>query len=202
MSKECEACGNERVMVCLNCDDGTTIEMDASRIDQGAASGGEKSPIQVIDDLRARIAALEAENKRLADEVKSIPKAWPDDVPLAGPNRPANDGTTAWLIGYLLTVLKRFGNTCVTADLQWGATALHVAHKEREENKRLTEERDGWKREAKLSRTILEELKKQKEYEIANKLIPGGSLLCSAMGSLCHQLLDVRAANDARKETP
>ena len=105
MSKECPDCGNERVMVCPNC------EHDFSESSKAKD---------------ARIAALEAENKRLA------------------------------------------------------------------------EERDGWQREAKLSRTILEELKKQKEYEIANRLIPGGALLCSAMGSLCHQLLDARSANDAR----
>jgi hypothetical protein len=53
------------------------------------------------------------------------PKPWADDVPLAGPRRPKNDDSIEYLIGYLLTVRKRFGNTCVTCDLQWGASALH-----------------------------------------------------------------------------
>lgn len=69
------------------------------------------------------------------------PEPWTDDVPLAGPNRPANDGSVEYLIGYLLTVRKRFGNTCVTADLQWGASALWVAHREREELVRVKAER-------------------------------------------------------------
>lgn len=68
MGKECADCGSERVMVCPNCDTRTTVDMDASRVDQPAASGGEKSHMQVIDELRARISELETENKRLGEE--------------------------------------------------------------------------------------------------------------------------------------
>lgn len=51
-------------------------------------------------------------------------KAWGDDVALRGPNAPKNDGSIKHMIEYLLTVYERFGNTCITANLQWGATAL------------------------------------------------------------------------------
>lgn len=63
------------------------------------------------------------------------PEAWDDDVPLRGPDMPEDDGHIRYLIEYLLTVHKRFGNTTVTfdCDLQWGAAALHKwdAQKER-----------------------------------------------------------------------
>jgi len=52
-------------------------------------------------------------------------KPFDDGVALAGPERPKDDGFIEHLIRYLLTVHKRFGNTCVTTNLQWGATALH-----------------------------------------------------------------------------
>lgn len=51
-------------------------------------------------------------------------EAWGDDVPLRGEGTPQNDGSIQHLIEYLLTVYKRFGNTCVTASLQWGAAAM------------------------------------------------------------------------------
>ena len=50
-------------------------------------------------------------------------KPW--DGPLRGPDAPKDDGHIEHLIRYLLTVHKRFGNTCITTDLQWGAVALH-----------------------------------------------------------------------------
>lgn len=50
--------------------------------------------------------------------------AWGDDVPLRGEGTPQNDGSIRHLIEYLLTVYERFGNTTVTASLQWGASAL------------------------------------------------------------------------------
>jgi hypothetical protein len=54
-------------------------------------------------------------------------------VPLRGEGAPKNNGQIKHLIEYLLTVYKRFGNTAVTCDLQWGAVALHKrdAQKER-----------------------------------------------------------------------
>lgn len=59
-------------------------------------------------------------------------KAWGDDVALRGPDAPRNDGSIKHLIEYLLSVYDRFGNTTVTADLQWGATALHKLNEEKE----------------------------------------------------------------------
>lgn len=112
MGKECADCGNERVMVCPNCDTRTTVDMDASRVDQPAASGGEKSHMQVIDELRARIAELEAE---VANLKESESMAWSS---------------------------AKYDND--------RATALET------ENKRLVEERDGWKREAEAWRTWAE----------------------------------------------
>lgn len=61
---------------------------------------------------------------------------WGDDVPLRGDGAPRNDGSIKHLIEYLLTVHKRFGNTAVTASLQWGATALW---KRDEQAKRIVE---------------------------------------------------------------
>jgi hypothetical protein len=52
-------------------------------------------------------------------------KPWADDVALRGPDAPKNDDMIEHLICYLLTVHKRFGNTCVTNNLQWGAAAMH-----------------------------------------------------------------------------
>lgn len=63
---------------------------------------------------------------------KEALKAWGDDVALRGPDAPKNDGSIKHLIEYLLTVYERFGNTCVTTNLQWGATALHKLSEERE----------------------------------------------------------------------
>lgn len=51
--------------------------------------------------------------------------AWDDDVALMGPDAPKWNGQIEHLIRYLLTVYRRFGNTAITADLQWGASALH-----------------------------------------------------------------------------
>lgn len=51
-------------------------------------------------------------------------KPWADDVALRGPNAPKNDGSVEHLIRYLLSVHQRFGNTCITCNLQWGAAAL------------------------------------------------------------------------------
>ncbi len=56
---------------------------------------------------------------------KEALQAWPAGVALRGPDAPKDDGSIKHLIEYLLTVYERFGNTRVTADLQWGATALH-----------------------------------------------------------------------------
>lgn len=61
--------------------------------------------------------------------------AWSDDTALMGPEAPKWNGQIEHLIQYLLTVHKRFGNTCITADLQWGATAM-------------------WKRDAKQERIV------------------------------------------------
>jgi len=55
---------------------------------------------------------------------RPMPKPWGDDVALRGPDAPKNNGQIKHLIEYLLTVYKRFGNTAVTCDLQWGASAL------------------------------------------------------------------------------
>lgn len=57
---------------------------------------------------------------------------WADDVALRGPNMPKNDGHIKYLIEYLLTVYKRFGNTAVTNDLQWGAAALHTRDRQKD----------------------------------------------------------------------
>jgi hypothetical protein len=52
---------------------------------------------------------------------------WADDVPLMGEGVPKDTGQIDWLIQYLLTVYKRFGNTAVVVDrLRWGACALHA----------------------------------------------------------------------------
>lgn len=60
--------------------------------------------------------------------------AWGDDVALRGPDAPKDNGQIKFLIEYLLTVYKRFGNTAVTFNLglQWGATALWKRDEQRE----------------------------------------------------------------------
>jgi hypothetical protein len=63
-------------------------------------------------------------------------KPWSGDTPLRGPEAPENDGHIEHLIQYLLSIHERFGNTAVTCDLQWGATALH----KRDAQKKLIEE--------------------------------------------------------------
>lgn len=99
------------------------------------ALAGIDDPAAYLTTLRSQVAALTTERDEAA-------KPWADDVPLAGPSRPKNDGSIDYLIGYLLTVRKRFGSTCITCDLQWGSEALWIAHREREELKTLTAERD------------------------------------------------------------
>lgn len=66
----------------------------------------------------------------------AAPQAWGDDVALRGPDAPKNSGQAKHLIEYLLTLYKRFGNTAVTVDLQWGGTALQ---KQDEQKKRIAE---------------------------------------------------------------
>ena len=56
-------------------------------------------------------------NTRMRDQLE----AWSDDTCLIGPEAPKNDGHIKHLICYLMTVYERFGNTAVTAQLQWGA---------------------------------------------------------------------------------
>lgn len=52
-------------------------------------------------------------------------KPWSGDTPLGTEGMPKNTGKIDWLIQYLLTVRRRFGNTCVTfEDIRWGASAL------------------------------------------------------------------------------
>lgn len=52
-------------------------------------------------------------------------KPWSDETPLHGSGLPENTRRVDWLISYLLTVRKRFGNTaCVVDGLKWGAAAL------------------------------------------------------------------------------
>lgn len=80
-------------------------------------------------DLEAAVRmAVEACTK---EAVASL-KAWGDDVALRGPEAPKWDGQIKHLIEYLLTVYKRFGNTAITADLQWGATALWKRDEQRQ----------------------------------------------------------------------
>ena len=62
--------------------------------------------------------------------------AWSDDTALMGPEAPKWNGQIEHLICYLLTVHKRFGNTCITANLQWGATAMWKQDELREMVKR------------------------------------------------------------------
>lgn len=57
---------------------------------------------------------------------------WGDDVALAGPTAPKWNGQITHLIQFLLTVHKRFGDTAITANLQWGATALHKRDEQKE----------------------------------------------------------------------
>lgn len=60
------------------------------------------------------------------DFIDPVP-AWGDDVPLMGDRAPKDTGQIAWLIQYLRTVHKRYGNTVVVVDrLRWGASALHA----------------------------------------------------------------------------
>jgi len=118
MSKECADCGNERVMVCPNCDTRTAVDMDASRIDQAPASGGEKSPMQVIDDLRTRIAELEAE---LAEAKKY---GAPQNATAIVKRKTNCDHNEYW------TTLSGGCMACRAADAE-------------AENKRLAVERDG-----------------------------------------------------------
>lgn len=59
----------------------------------------------------------------MSDDRKTL-TAWGDDVALMGPEAPKWDGHIKHLVEYLLTVYERFGNTAVTANLQWGASAL------------------------------------------------------------------------------
>ena len=68
----------------------------------------------------------------MAEERRTPLEAWGEDVPLRGPDAPKNDGKIKHLIEYLLTVYERFGNTAVTADLQWGASALHKRDEQKE----------------------------------------------------------------------
>ncbi len=60
----------------------------------------------------------------MSEHTKEPLSAWSDDTALMGPEAPKWDGRIEHLIRYLLTVHKRFGNTTVTASLQWGASAL------------------------------------------------------------------------------
>ena len=66
--------------------------------------------------------------------------AWDDDTALRGPDAPKWDGHIEHLIRYLLTVHKRFGNTTVTVDLQWGATALWKRDEQKERIVELEQE--------------------------------------------------------------
>ena len=54
-----------------------------------------------------------------------------------GPNAPKWNGQIEHLIRYLLTVYKRIGNTAITADLQWGASALHKRDEQKERIEQL-----------------------------------------------------------------
>ena len=63
--------------------------------------------------------------------------AWSDDTALMGPEAPKWNGQIEHLICYLLTVHKRFGNTRITANLQWGATAMWKQDELREKNVEL-----------------------------------------------------------------
>lgn len=63
-------------------------------------------------------------------------QAWSDDVALRGPDAPRNNGKIKHLIEYLLTVYKRFGDTAITCNLQWGASACW---KRDEQAKRIVE---------------------------------------------------------------
>ena len=67
-------------------------------------------------------------------------RPWNDDIALSGPDAPENDGTIEFMIQYLLTVRKRFGNTCVSvADgtIKWGGSSLHYQDKQNKEVQRL-----------------------------------------------------------------
>ena len=63
-------------------------------------------------------------------------KPYPDNVPLEGPLQPAAT-TIDDLIRLLLTVQKRFGNTCVRYYIQWGASGLHAIDAQEREIERL-----------------------------------------------------------------
>lgn len=58
----------------------------------------------------------------MTERIKPTP--FDDGTALAGPDAPKDDGQILHLIRYLLTVYKRFGNTAVTTQLQWGSSAL------------------------------------------------------------------------------
>ena len=72
-----------------------------------------------------RIALEATEDKERAEaSLKATLQPWGDDVALRGKDAPKNDGLIKHLIEYLLTVYKRFGNTAITCDLQWGSAAM------------------------------------------------------------------------------
>ena len=64
---------------------------------------------------------------------------------LMGPDTPEWDGHIEQLIRYLLTVHKRFGNTKITADLQWGSLALHKRDEQKVEIADLRERDAKWR---------------------------------------------------------
>lgn len=83
-------------------------------------------------------------------------KPWADDVPLVDHNAPKNNGHLKYLIEYLLTVYKRFGDTTVTIDLQWGATAMHKRDALQEENAALRAKLEACERDAERYRWLRE----------------------------------------------
>lgn len=87
---------------------------------------------RVMAMLPEILAALRAPNSSARPTVT----AWGGDVALLGPEAPKSDGSIKHLIAYLLTVYERFGNTTVTFNLKWGASALW---KRDEQAKRIEE---------------------------------------------------------------
>ena len=90
----------------------------------------------IAEHIERALTKLQAEH-----EAERTLTAWDDDTALSGPDAPKWNGQIEHLIRYLLTVHKRFGNTAITADLRWGASALHKRDEQKKHIAQLEAER-------------------------------------------------------------
>lgn len=129
---------------------------------------------------------------RMLEELPTKVRPWADDVPLNGDGMPTNTGQIEWLIQYLLTIRKRFGNTAVCVErLRWGGSALWAF----DEAAKLAKDAETWKREAMAWRAL--------NHKIADIYIngphegPARMVAAAEVGKLVAEAKEARAASDA-----